>query len=245
MGTLPAGNMVSTAAFITSSQTISGQYTHSSTIIISTTIGLGGLGTTGNAGQFLTSQGPASQPTWTSGNAGTITGVVAGTGLTGGGTSGSVTLTLGTTVAFTVSTQTFSGGTTFNSWTTQAGSMTATGIITSTAIYVSSATIGTDEYSNGTYTAISTISWQNGNMQKVTLTANTAFNFIAPAHPGTLTLRILTGSGSFACTWPGTAKWSGGTGPTITVTASKVDFCIFKYASDGNYYGSCSGTQNF
>ena len=125
------------------------------------------------------------------------------------------------------------------------GASTFSGVITSTAIYVSSATIGTDEYSNGTYVSISTITWANGNIQKVTLTANTAFNFIAPAHPSTLTLRILTGAGSFACTWPGNVKWSGGTGPTITATASKVDFCIFKYASDGNYYGSCTGTQNF
>ena len=87
-GTLPPGNLVSTVAYITSSQTFSGQNTFSSTVIISTTIGLGALGTTGNAGQFLTSQGGASIPTWTSGNAGTVTSVTANNGVisTGGTT---------------------------------------------------------------------------------------------------------------------------------------------------------------
>jgi hypothetical protein len=159
--------------------------------------------------------------------------------------AGSGNLPTWTTFPLLSSTQTWTGGNIFNSWTTQAGSMTVTGVITSTAIYVSSATIGTDEYSNGSYVATSTISWVNGNMQKVTLTANTTFLFNAPAHPGTFTLRILTGAGSFTASWPGTVKWSGGTAPTITTTASKVDFCVFKYASDGNYYGSCAGTQNF
>lgn len=129
--------------------------------------------------------------------------------------------------------------------TVSGASTTFTNVVQSTAIYVSSATIGTDEYSNGSYVATSTISWANGNMQKVTLTANTTFLFNAPAHPGTLTLRLLTGSGSFTAAWPGTVKWSGGTAPTITVTASKSDFVVCKYASDGNYYCSASGTQNF
>lgn len=125
------------------------------------------------------------------------------------------------------------------------GPLNVTGILTSTAIYISSATFGTDEYANGTYAAISTITWQNGNMQKVTLTANTTFNFIAPAHPATLTLRLLTGSGSFTATWPVAVKWSAGSAPTITTTASKNDFVICKFASDSNYYCSAGGTQNF
>ena len=376
IGTLPAGNMVSTAAFITSTQTISGQRTHSSTIIISTTIGLGGLGTVGTAGQFLTSGGPVANPTWTtitsaglastqtwtgqetwaspspstftygvyagsittpnitvSSNAifsgatfyanaatvistmtvssatasnlsvtGTLTGrLISATqnDITSGAVMGAFSLSnsvVGSTVVGTNGTVNGGAGTTFTAvgangyvyggvtgnssgvkgeniasgpvgyggWFSASGatqnygvfidsgqfqvnrgSATFNGIIQSTAIYVSSATIGMDEYANGAYVAISTITWLNGNMQKVTLTANTAFNFIAPAHPGTLTLRILTGAGSFACTWPAAVHWSGGTAPTITVTASKVDFVVCKYASDGVYYCSASGTQNF
>jgi hypothetical protein len=169
---------------------------------------------------------------------------------TGGNTFSSVTVTGQTLLATTngnvgIGTTSPAAKLEVNGYALFDSSMTVTGVITSTAIYVSSATIGTDEYSNGTYVSISTIAWANSNFQRVTLTANTAFNFVAPPHAGTLTLHILTGSGSFACTWPGNVKWSGGTGPTITTAASKNDFCIFKYASDGNYYGSCAGTQNF
>lgn len=62
--------VVSTASFNTSTQTITAQKTHSNTIIISTTIGLGGVGTTGTAGQVLTSQGTNAVPTWTTASGG-------------------------------------------------------------------------------------------------------------------------------------------------------------------------------
>jgi hypothetical protein len=63
-----------------------------------------------------TLQGQGTVPAGT----GTITGVVAGSGLTGGGTGGSVTLSVDSTVARTNSTNTFSGNQTVN------GTLTAT-----------------------------------------------------------------------------------------------------------------------
>jgi hypothetical protein len=50
---------------LTSTNTWSAQQTYNNTVIISTTIGLGGLGTIGTSGQVLTSQGNAT-PAWSS-----------------------------------------------------------------------------------------------------------------------------------------------------------------------------------
>jgi len=64
VGILPAANFVSTAAYTTSTQTITAQWTHSNTVVISTTIGLGAVGTVGTSGQVLTSQGTGTTPIW-------------------------------------------------------------------------------------------------------------------------------------------------------------------------------------
>lgn len=98
------------------------------------------------------------------------------------------------------------------------------------------------EYDNGNSSTADTIDWGQGNFQKSTLTGNCTYTFTAPSGPARLTLRILTGSGSFAVTWPASVKWSGGTAPTITTTASKADLVTFWY--DGSaYYGTY--TQNY
>lgn len=64
-GILPAANFVSTASYTTSTQTWTAQQTFNNTVIVSTTVGLGGVGTVGTAGQVLTSGGNAAIPTWT------------------------------------------------------------------------------------------------------------------------------------------------------------------------------------
>lgn len=54
-------------------------------------------------------------------------------------------------------------------------------------------------------------------------------------------LLLKTGAGSFTSTFTG-VKWAGGTAPTITTTASKMD--IITFVADGtNWYGFI--TQDF
>lgn len=97
----------------------------------------------------------------------------------------------------------------------------------------------TDAGNSGT---ADTIDWSLNSAQRSTLTGNVTYTFSNPVTGGSYVLRVLTGAGSFTATWPATVKWAGGTAPTITTTASRMDLVNFYY--DGtNYYGSY--TQNY
>jgi hypothetical protein len=69
-------------------------------------------------------------------------------------------------------------------------------------------------------------------MQKVTLTANCTITFTNADSGKKLFLEVIQdGTGSRTITWPASAKWSGGTAPTLTTTASKTD--VFSFAATG------------
>lgn len=94
------------------------------------------------------------------------------------------------------------------------------------------------ETDNGNSGAADTVDWRLGNKQKSTLTDNCTFTFTAPAGPCNLILKLIQdGTGSRTVTWPATVKWSGGTAPTLTTTASRVDI-ISLYYDGTNYFGS-------
>jgi len=97
--------------------------TNALTINSTQAIGVGSGSSFGTAGQFLTSQGSAASPTWTSGGSGTVTSV----GWTGGIVS---VATATTTPAFTIA-GTSGGVPYFNSGTTWAssGALTANGVV--------------------------------------------------------------------------------------------------------------------
>ena len=98
------------------------------------------------------------------------------------------------------------------------------------------------ETDNGNSGTADTIDWTLSNKQKSTLTGNVTYTFTAPGGPASLILKVLTGAGSFTATWPAAVKWAGGTAPTITTTASRMDLICFYY--DGtNYWGTYS--QNY
>lgn len=78
--------------------------------------------------------------------------------------------------------------------------------------------------------------------QKSTLTGSVTYTLSNPVVGGAYVIRIVQGSGSYTATWPGNVLWSGGTAPTITVTAGKIDL-INLYYDGTSYYGSF--TQNY
>jgi hypothetical protein len=92
----------------------------------------------------------------------------------------------------------------------------------------------------GTVSSSHTLALTNGTVQTATLTASTACTFTMPTATAgksfILLLKQAASTGNGTATFTG-VKWSGGTAPTITATAGKMD--ILTFVSDGtNWYGS-------
>ena len=104
-------------------------------------------------------------------------------------------------------------------------------------------TVSFDEFDNGNSSTADTIDWTQGNKQKSTLTGNCTYTFTAPGSPTSLVFKLVQdATGSRTVTWPAAVHWSGGTAPTLTTTANKVDIITFYY--DGTtYFGN--STLNF
>ena len=93
----------------------------------------------------------------------------------------------------------------------------------------------------GNSSTAQTIALTNGTVQTCTLTGSCTFTMPTATAGKSFLLLLKTGAGSFTATFTG-VKWSGGTAPTITATASKLD--VVSFVADGvNWYGSIS--QNF
>lgn len=86
-----------------------------------------------------------------------------------------------------------------------------------------------------------TLALTNGTFQTVTLTGNCTFTMPTATAGKSFILKVLTGAGSYTATFTG-VKWSGGTAPTITPTASKYD--LISFVADGTAW-SGSSIQNF
>lgn len=84
-----------------------------------------------------------------------------------------------------------------------------------------------------------TIDWKLGNFFHFQFGAfNETFTFTAPTKPGTFILKMVQDSvGSRTATWPATAKWIGGTAPTLTTTATTGTDIITFYFDGTNYFG--------
>jgi len=84
-----------------------------------------------------------------------------------------------------------------------------------------------------------TIDWKLGNKFNFQFGAfNETFTFTVPTNPGNFVLKLVQDSvGSRTATWPATVKWSGGTAPTLTTTATTGTDIISFYFDGTNFYG--------
>jgi hypothetical protein len=169
----------------------------------------------------------------TTGTASNVTGTVAvangGTGLTSLGTG--VTTFLGTpssaNLAAAVTDETGSGALVF---------------ATTPALTNPTVTNYTETQNTANTSTAITLNLADGTVQNLTLTGTATITMPTAAGGKSFILYLKTGAGSYSVTWT-TVKWPGGTAPTITATASRMD--IYSFFSDGtNWYGTTVG-QNY
>ena len=103
------------------------------------------------------------------------------------------------------------------------------------------------------YTAVTsssnatTVNLQDGTNFSHTLTENTTFTFSNPASSGkvsSFTLKIVqdASASGYTVTWPASVDWPSATAPTLTATASAVDYFVFITHDGGsNWYGFTAG----
>ncbi len=103
------------------------------------------------------------------------------------------------------------------------------------------------------YTAVTsasnatTVDLQDGTNFSHTLTENTTFTFSNPASSGKVsafTLKIVqdASASGFTVTWPTSVDWPAATAPTLTATASAVDYFVFITHDGGTtWYGFTAG----
>jgi|DEB0MinimDraft_10_1074344.scaffolds.fasta_scaffold09332_2 hypothetical protein len=105
-----------------------------------------------------------------------------------------------------------------------------------------------EEYTAVTSTSnATTCNLQDGTNFSHTLTENTTFTFSNPASSGKVsafTLKIVqdASASGFTVTWPAAVDWPSATAPTLTATASAVDYFVFITHDGGTtYYGFTAG----
>lgn len=107
---------------------------------------------------------------------------------------------------------------------------------------------GETYFDAGNSGAAATLNAANGNVQKLTLTANCTITLTSPASGTMCSLTLLVfqdGVGTRTITWPGSVKWGNAGAPTLTATAAKMDM-ISLFTVDGgtNWYGAL-GAKGF
>lgn len=101
--------------------------------------------------------------------------------------------------------------------------------------------VGAARKNAGNSGATLTLDFDDGNVQRVNMTASCVFTFSNPAAGSMYVVEVLqAGAGSFLVTWPTTVKWDSGVTPTLSTAAGKKD--VFTFLFNGtNYLGGTFG----
>lgn len=188
--------------------------------------------------------------------------------ITGGSINGT---TIGATTASTGNFSTLSiGGTAITSTAAELNILDGVTATTAELNYLDITTLGTTEaskavtadangvvtFDNGIseeYTAVTsssnatTCNMRDGTNFSHTLTENTTFTFSNPASSGKVsafTLKIVqdASASGYTVTWPTSVDWPSATAPTLTATASAVDYFVFITHDGGTtWYGFTAG----
>ncbi|HKR81411.1 MAG TPA: hypothetical protein VJR27_00215 [Candidatus Saccharimonadales bacterium] len=93
-----------------------------------------------------------------------------------------------------------------------------------------------------------TLDLANGNVQKLTLTANCTITLTSPSSGAYRSLLIYVfqdATGSRTITWPASVKWGTAGAPTLTTTASKMDKILLDTVDGGTTWYGTTGPGGF
>ena len=107
---------------------------------------------------------------------------------------------------------------------------------------------GETYFDAGNSGATKTLDLANGNVQKLTLTANCTSTLTSPSSGAYRSLLIYVfqdATGSRTITWPASVKWGTAGAPTLTTTASKMDKILLDTVDGGTTWYGSAGPAGF
>lgn len=134
---------------------------------------------------------------------------------------------------------------TISDFSTAAQSALASDLVTKVAVNNGG---GETYFDAGNSGAAIALNLANGNVQKLTLTANCTVSLTSPATGAMRSLTLLVfqdGVGGHTITWPGSVKWGNAGAPVLTTTATRMDMVsLFTVDGGTNWYGAL-GAKGF